>query len=186
MGAAVGGAIGDTSTAMLPLPMQAHVISEVGPTADQPENRVKPVPLPALRRSNGTFAPGGPSANPGGRPRVIADVQALAREHTQEAVATLVAIMRDPDAPAAARGGAANAILDRGWGKPPVAVLINDNREEEHRQARILADYARIREDVAIKLAECRRNYIESVRPESEAVDPNDGRDAPRTDSGEY
>jgi len=41
-----------------------------------------------------------------------------ARIHTMEAVETLVTIMRDKDAPPAARVNASNGILDRGWGKP--------------------------------------------------------------------
>ena len=61
----------------------------------------------------------GVSGNPGGRPKVVEEVQELARQHTTEAVQTLVAIMTDVDQPAPARVSAANAILDRGFGKPP-------------------------------------------------------------------
>lgn len=43
---------------------------------------------------------------------------AMARAHTGDAVATLVAIMINSDAPATARVSAANAVLDRAWGKP--------------------------------------------------------------------
>jgi len=43
---------------------------------------------------------------------------AMARTHTGEALATLVAIMTNGDAPATARVSAANAVLDRAWGKP--------------------------------------------------------------------
>jgi hypothetical protein len=42
----------------------------------------------------------------------------MARTHTGEALATLVAIMTNGDAPATARVSAANAVLDRAWGKP--------------------------------------------------------------------
>jgi len=61
----------------------------------------------------------GQSGNPGGRPKAIAEVKELAREHTGKAVETLVSIMSDPKAPPAARVSAANALLDRGYGKPP-------------------------------------------------------------------
>ena len=61
----------------------------------------------------------GQSGNPGGRPKVIAEVKELAREHTGKAVETLVSIMTNPKAAAAARVSAANALLDRGYGKPP-------------------------------------------------------------------
>jgi hypothetical protein len=42
----------------------------------------------------------------------------IARAHTSDALATLVAIMGNSDAPATARVSAANAVLDRAWGKP--------------------------------------------------------------------
>jgi hypothetical protein len=50
---------------------------------------------------------------------VVAEVRALAREHTGEAVETLVSIMTNHKAAPAARVSAANALLDRGYGKPP-------------------------------------------------------------------
>jgi hypothetical protein len=45
-------------------------------------------------------------------------IRSLARSHTESAVNTLVGIMNQAEAPPAARVAAANAILDRGWGKP--------------------------------------------------------------------
>jgi hypothetical protein len=44
-------------------------------------------------------------------------VRDLAREHTEEAIKTLVRVMRDSKSDQA-RAGAAGQILDRGWGKP--------------------------------------------------------------------
>jgi hypothetical protein len=38
--------------------------------------------------------------------------------HSRKAVKTLAAIMNEPRAPYAARVAAAEALLDRGWGKP--------------------------------------------------------------------
>jgi hypothetical protein len=46
-----------------------------------------------------------------------ATLSEVAREHTTEALETLVKIMRDEKAPAAARAVCADKILDRGWGK---------------------------------------------------------------------
>lgn len=63
------------------------------------------------------FEPG-KSGNPGGRPKVVAEVQKHAREYSKEAMETLVEIMRDKKAPQAARGVASNSILDRAYGKP--------------------------------------------------------------------
>jgi hypothetical protein len=58
------------------------------------------------------------SGNPGGRPKVLGDVQELARQQSPEAINTLVAIMQNEKAPPAARVAAANSLLDRGYGKP--------------------------------------------------------------------
>ena len=44
-------------------------------------------------------------------------IRSLARSHTKTAINVLVGIMGSKDATAAARVSAANAILDRGWGK---------------------------------------------------------------------
>lgn len=60
----------------------------------------------------------GRSGNPGGRPRDVGRVTALARKHTEDAIATLAAIMRNDKEPAAARVRAAEAVLDRAWGRP--------------------------------------------------------------------
>src|SRR5215212_6057941 len=61
----------------------------------------------------------GKSGNPGGRPKVVAEIKELARAHTGEAVETLVSIMKNLKAAPAARVSAANALLDRGYGRPP-------------------------------------------------------------------
>jgi hypothetical protein len=52
-------------------------------------------------------------------PRAITEIRSVARSHTRTAINVLVGIMRSESATAAARVTAANAILDRGWGKPP-------------------------------------------------------------------
>ena len=74
----------------------------------------------------------------------------MARAYTRDAVATLVAIMINSDAPATARVSAANAVLDRAWGKPrqdfelsstgdPVAA-IQRARQRVHRQRPAMLD----------------------------------------------
>ena len=52
------------------------------------------------------FKPG-QSGNPGGRPKVPTDLREAARAHTTEALETLVAILRSPKSPTAARVQAA-------------------------------------------------------------------------------
>ncbi|MGH7066773.1 MAG: DUF5681 domain-containing protein [Acetobacteraceae bacterium] len=64
----------------------------------------------------------GQSGNPGGRPKRAVEIQALARRHTSSAIATLLEIATR-GASESARVAAANALLDRGWGKPGSAVL---------------------------------------------------------------
>ena len=73
------------------------------------------------RRANSTSFRPGQSGNPNGRPKVVADVQNAAREHSTEAIKTLSDIMNNPKAPPAARISAACALLDRGYGKPSQA-----------------------------------------------------------------
>jgi glycerol-3-phosphate O-acyltransferase len=45
------------------------------------------------------------------------DIRSLARAHTETAIRTLAGIMEQAAAPHAARVAAAQALLDRGWGK---------------------------------------------------------------------
>jgi hypothetical protein len=45
------------------------------------------------------------------------DIRSLARSHTETALKVLSGIMKEDKAPPAARVAAAQALLDRGWGK---------------------------------------------------------------------
>jgi hypothetical protein len=49
--------------------------------------------------------------------KAAAQIKALARKHSKAAIKTLAAIMNQADGPATARVSAAQALLDRGWGK---------------------------------------------------------------------
>ena len=62
----------------------------------------------------------GQSGNPGGRPKEDAEVKALARAAGPEAIEKLVALMRGDESRTAL--AAAQALLDRGYGKPSQAV----------------------------------------------------------------
>ncbi len=60
--------------------------------------------------------PKGVSGNPGGRPKAMKKLVELARVYTEEAILTLAECLQDKDG--RVRVAAANALLDRGWGKP--------------------------------------------------------------------
>jgi hypothetical protein len=69
------------------------------------------------RDPRGRWLPG-IAPNPTGRPKIVHQVQDLARAHTPAAIATLVEICGNKKAHPSARVAAATAILDRGWGRP--------------------------------------------------------------------
>jgi hypothetical protein len=73
----------------------------------------------------------GQSGNPGGRPKVIAEVKALAQEHTEDAMKALASIVKNAKAPPAARVAAASTILDRGWGKAAQHVTVEKSPLDE-------------------------------------------------------
>ncbi len=55
--------------------------------------------------------------------KAAAEIKALAKKHSKAAIKVLATIMNQADGPATARVSAAQALLDRGWGKAaqPVA-----------------------------------------------------------------
>lgn len=59
----------------------------------------------------------GQSGNPGGRPKELHGIQALAREHADLAIKVLADVAKRGKSEAA-RVAAATALLDRGFGKP--------------------------------------------------------------------
>ena len=74
------------------------------------------------RLKSGQFAPGH-SGNPGGRPKDEHRVAELARSFTLEAIDTLVELMRDGK-DERMRGTAAQALLDRGWARRRLRLLL--------------------------------------------------------------
>ena len=58
----------------------------------------------------------GVSGNPKGRPAVSGPLKELAKAHTAEALETLVAALQADES--RTRVAAAEALLDRGWGRP--------------------------------------------------------------------
>jgi hypothetical protein len=74
------------------------------------------------------------------RARTLIEIRSIARSHTRTAINVLVGIMRSKDATPAARVSAANAILDRGWGKvaQPLQSGDNDSLKMIHRIERVI------------------------------------------------
>src|SRR5687767_13450060 len=81
-------------------------------------------PQEEAKRPRGRPFPKGTSGNPGGRPKVAADVRELARVHAADALATLGAIAADPAQDPRARIAACVALLDRAYGRPSVAIEV--------------------------------------------------------------
>ena len=72
--------------------------------------------------------------------KTLVEISSLARSHTKTAINALVGVMRSRKATHAARISAANAILDRGWGKPPQALENGEDGALEliHRIERVI------------------------------------------------
>jgi hypothetical protein len=78
----------------------------------------------------------GQSGNPGGRVGVPAEVLDLARQHSTEAIERLIHWMKSDDGRISV--AAANALLDRGYGRP--AQLIDLSVDVMSRRIRELSD----------------------------------------------
>src|SRR5688500_13460136 len=113
----------------------------------------------------------GQSGNPGGRPKMPADVRALAQSYCPEAIKALGKIVRNEkgDMPPQAIVSAASVILDRGYGKAEQTVNSNvalstkrpaDMNREELQQA--IAE-AMLREGMAIQGGEAIEHHRQAV-----------------------
>jgi hypothetical protein len=84
------------------------------------ESRVMP-------KSSTSFKPGR-SGNPGGRPKEVAEVRELAKQHTEKAINVLERIMNDEKAPPSAQVAAAESLLNRGWGRAPQYIETTEHK----------------------------------------------------------
>lgn len=80
-------------------------------------------------RPKGTPKTGG--RKKGALNKSTADIKAIAAEHGQEAVNTLVELMKSEDVPPPARVAAAKELLDRGYGKSTQAVDVKAEVENK-------------------------------------------------------
>jgi hypothetical protein len=90
----------------------------------------------------------GESGNPGGRPKVIAELRELAREHAPDAIKELARLASKAKSETA-RVAAIRELLDRGYGKT-AQVLDTDNEADqsdltaEELRTELLADFPRL------------------------------------------
>src|SRR5262249_36920605 len=70
------------------------------------------------RKPRGKPFPKGVSGNPGGRPKQVHELVALARGFSEEGLLKLADIMRSKDVPPNIVLAAINSLLDRGMGRP--------------------------------------------------------------------
>ena len=110
----------DTSTA--PKPITAAPLPADDPRSPENIARRKALSI-AERDASGRLYPGSVLTRAGRPPG--ATITTLARTHTDAAINLLAAAVDDEKAPMAARVTAAQALLDRGWGKAPIQIDLN-------------------------------------------------------------
>ena len=76
---------------------------------DRATEPVQPAPAIIANRTN--------ARSKMSKTKPLTEIRSLARSHTRTAITVLAKIMRSENATPAARVSAANALLDRGWGK---------------------------------------------------------------------
>ena len=123
----------------------------------------------------------GESGNPGGRPKVIADLRALARAHAPDAIKELARLAIKAKSEAA-RVAAIRELLDRGYGKT-VQTLAAENEDDlsnktaEELRKEVLADFAALFPDLRIipskppgSLAESKVRRLSWIAPQDACV----------------
>lgn len=95
----------------------------------------------------------GHSGNPGGRPKAIRHLQELARSQTENAIQTLIDIMKNTRERPSTRISAAIEILNRGWGKAPQAMEIPEIGATSESPERLKARRDKLIEKINLILA---------------------------------
>lgn len=99
--------------------------------------------------------------------RLIRSADALAREHTEEAIDTLANIMGDWAAEDRDRAAAANALLDRGHGKPLTAVISVPASKQLQAQLAAMSD-----DDLIQRIQGAELPRLAQSATDAELVDP--------------
>ena len=130
------------NTSVVPVCTADPILPEGDPRSPANIERRKTLKL-AERDELGRLLPGSVLER-AGRPEGHS-VTFLARQHTQAAMAVLREIVDDAKAPPAARATAAQALLDRGWGKAPIQIDLNTGTKFDDflREVGLAANYER-------------------------------------------
>ena len=91
----------------------------------------------------------GHTGNAGGRPKDEHRVAELARTYTTEAIDTLVYLMRNAKDDRV-RGTAAQALLDRGWGKAKVEVVTAEEPDTYLAALQAVSERVKAREQISV------------------------------------
>ncbi len=97
--------------------------------------------------------------------RAVVDIRSMARTHTEKALKTLAAIMRQTKAPPAARVAAAQALLDRGWGKPAQVVTGDESGLPISVIHRVIVALPEVDLDAAVDAIDADYNEVGGAKP---------------------
>jgi hypothetical protein len=121
----------------------------------------------------------GESGNPGGRPKVIAELRELARAHTPDAIKELARLAVKAKSETA-RIAAIRELLDRGYGKAQQIVENEDdlsNKTADELRTEVLADIAALFPDLRLVPAKPRNSLAESKVRLLSSIAPHDACD---------
>ena len=121
----------------------------------------------------------GESGNPGGRPKVIAELRELARAHAPDAIKELARLAIKAKSETA-RVAAIRELLDRGYGKVQQMVENEDdlsNKTAEELRTEVLADIANMFPDLRLVPAKQRNSLAESKVRRISWIAPQDACD---------
>ena len=114
----------------------------------------------------------GRSGNPGGRPKETEDMRKtreLAQQHSIRAIERLVQLLKSNNGPVAIR--AAEAILDRGLGKPVTVIdMMNSGVDVEPEQPKRCLDFSRLTKEELQTMRDLARKAQRPTEEESHAA----------------
>ena len=133
---------------------------------------------PEKPRNKGQFVKGDPRICHSGARRKTADGKSLtklAREHTEEAMALLLEIMRNPDTPSKVRLDCIKELNNRGWGNAHQQITIEGQVNHNHTATiNPSALSIEMREQLLTALNQTLDNTTTTIQPEAISYRPLD------------